>query len=149
MKTFVLTVSRYFPKDHKRAGEPTFFVEKILAKSKVHTIRANYALWKKRIDQINEGKAILSLRYWTKSPYNYQRDGSKQQEFLRLKKGECGIQKIEFEGDKKAKIDGKYFEGHIEYIANNDGLIYIDFIEWFKSYPKQTMAIIHFTEYRY
>jgi len=31
MKTFVLTVSRYFPKTHKRAGEPTCFLEKILS----------------------------------------------------------------------------------------------------------------------
>ena len=29
MKTFVLTVSRTFPKTHKRAGQQTWFVEKI------------------------------------------------------------------------------------------------------------------------
>ncbi len=29
MKTFILTVSKIFPKTHKRAGEQTWFVEKI------------------------------------------------------------------------------------------------------------------------
>lgn len=35
-------------------------------------------------------------------------------------------------------------------IAVNDGLIYPDFKEWFKSYKlNEPMAIIHFTHYRY
>ena len=55
MKTFVLTVSRTFPKTHKRAGQQTWFVEKIneagmpisdelIIGKKIHTIRANYEL---------------------------------------------------------------------------------------------------------
>lgn len=157
MKTFVLTVSRVFPKTHKRSGESTFFIEKIKAAiegttilnfSKRHTIRANYDLWKKRINQVNEGKAVLSLRYWTGSPYNYKRDGSKQKEFLQLKKGECSVQEIDYSNFVFAPIDGKIFNW--EDIAKNDGLSFEDFCEWFKDYDShKTMAIIHFTEFRY
>lgn len=155
LKTYVLTVSRYFPANHKRKGEPTRFIEKILNKdpdnwTKIHTIRSNYDLWKKRIDQVNEGKAVLSLRYWTKSPYNYQKDGSKQQEFLQLKKGECGIQKIDFSDDYlyTVRIDGnrREFNG----IERNDGLLSQDFENWFEEYDlSKPMAIIHFTQFRY
>jgi len=159
MKTFVLTVSRVFPKTHKQAGNPTRFIEKILNKelenwTKIHTIRANYELWKSRIDQVNDGKAILSLRYWTGSPYNYQRDGSKQGVFLTLGKDECGIQKLEFNS-------GRFFYPIIEnceimptdlreQLAKNDGLSDEDFEEWFKEYDlTQPMALIHFTTKRY
>lgn len=37
---------------------------------KLHTCRANYSLWKKRIDEVNEGKAILVIYEWTDKPYN-------------------------------------------------------------------------------
>lgn len=157
MKTFVLTVSRVFPKTHKQAGNPTRFIEKILNKepgnwTKIHTIRTNYDLWKNRIDQVNEGKAILSLRYWTGSPYNYQRDGSKQGVFLTLGKGECGIQKIDFSTDYlyTVLIDEKRFSFNSEMIAENDGLTDDDFEEWFKDYDlREPMALIHFTTKRY
>jgi hypothetical protein len=157
MKTFVLTVSRVFPKTHKQAGNPTRFIEKILNKepenwTKIHTIRANYDLWKNRIDQVNEGKAILSLRYWTGSPYNYQRDGSKQGVFLTLGKGECGIQKIIINEIFRFKIDDSpvYPSYDLGFVAQNDGLSYDDFIEWFREYDKiEPMAVIHFTGFRY
>ena len=108
MKTYVLTVSRYFPKTHKRAGEPTHFVEKLLVgqydknkdfylqdtqadfdreiffecrNPKFHTIRTNVELWQKRISEIQKGNAILSIRYWSGKPYN-----SKQVEICQLDK---------------------------------------------------------------
>lgn len=103
MKTYVLTVSRHFPAKHPRRGESTFFPARIQnglgdshyiqsPTSKIHTIRANYDLWKKRIDEVNAGEAVLSLRYWTGKPYN-----SKQQEFARLDKNSgIGVQKLTF-----------------------------------------------------
>lgn len=117
IKTYVLTVSRNFPATHPRKGEKTEFVLKIQnglgitckncrevsrfdgdccgylpgqKGEKLHTIRANYDFWKKRIDEVNEGKAILSLRYWTGKPYC-----SKQEEFARLDKDSgIGVQEL-------------------------------------------------------
>lgn len=166
MKTYVLTVSRYFPAKHPRRGDRTYFPDKICltigkyeeAKfieefgcllTKIHTIRANYDLWKKRIDEVNAGEAVLSLRYWTGKPYN-----SKQQEFARLDKSTgIGVQKLTFSSQlfNSMLVDGHYCFTNIETsIAKNDGLSFDDFEAWFKGYDlSKPMAIIHFTEFRY
>jgi hypothetical protein len=49
ISVYVLMISTVFPAYHKRKGEETRFVEKILNLIKIHTIRANYQLWAKRI----------------------------------------------------------------------------------------------------
>lgn len=170
-KIYVLMVSRYFPANHPRAEQPTNFENLIpfsimnLEKQprvcgnyriKIHTCRANYELWKKRIQKVQEGKAVLSLRYWSGSPYNYKRDGSKQIEFYRLDhKDGIGIQKLEFGGYKQGVysfyipiIDGNKHSG--ERLAHNDGLLFYEFREWFKSYDlSKQLAVIHFTNFRY
>lgn len=80
MKTYVITLSRHFLANHKRAGEETHFKEKFLlgqgltdydtpSMAKIHTIRANYPLWEKRIKEVQEGRAVLSVRQWTGKPY--------------------------------------------------------------------------------
>jgi hypothetical protein len=152
MKTYVLTVSRTFPKAHERAGQPTFFVEKInevimpisddpIIGKKLHTIRGNYPLWEKRIKAINEGKAILSIRYWSGKPYN-----SKQVEFCQL--NEVGLQKLDNPKNFAwASIEGKMINWND--IAKNDGLTFYDFCDWFKVRQDAPMAIIHFTNFRY
>jgi hypothetical protein len=61
MKTYVITVSRTFPKTHERAGQETYFVNKIFDGSKIHTIRANYELWEKRINEVKEGSLVCQL----------------------------------------------------------------------------------------
>ncbi|MFA5297872.1 MAG: hypothetical protein WC389_06645, partial [Lutibacter sp.] len=92
-----LAVSRVFPATHKRAGEPTFFVEKLertlelkyskvhleLELIKIHTIRGNYKLWKKRFEKINRGEAVLELYYWEK-PGGCYVEGNKQIVFCQL-----------------------------------------------------------------
>lgn len=181
MKTHVLTVSIAFPKTHKRAKEPTFFVEKILSNQiacglisknevekykpfsififntdtpKIHTVRANYPLWKKRIEQVQKGDAIISLRFWSGKPYN-----SKQIEFCQLDKNSgVGIQALYFEFEKllepfvsmEDSENGTQTYLSTHEIAINDGLFYPDFQEWFKSYKlNEPMAIIQFTKFRY
>jgi hypothetical protein len=79
-------MSKYFPKTHPAAGEETRFVESILNGTKTTTIRGKYENWKNKASEVNEGKAILSIRYWTGSPYNYKNDNSKQKEFARCTK---------------------------------------------------------------
>jgi len=162
MKTFVLTVSRVFPATHRRKGERTYFPEKILVNEdiniasdkftefdivgfepKIHTIRANYELWNKRAKEINEGKAILSIRYWSDKPYR-----SKQVEICILEK--IGIQKIVIDPVYLFRIDDSEVYFGLDDIAKNDGLSIEDFKNWFKNYDKiEPMAIIHFTEFRY
>lgn len=164
MKTYVLTVSRCFPKTHKRAGEETNFENKILMglqgynNSKIYTIRQNYELWKKRIEEIQKGNAILSIRYWSGKPYN-----SKQVEICQLDKDSgIGIQTVYFdtvrlcerkETPLTAVVCGPFkhkFNPHLSDLAKNDGLSVEDFQDWFKK-PSLLgdFAIIHFTSFRY
>lgn len=158
MKTYYLTLSQVFPSTHKRAGEPTFFRDKLHAAitgnrdywNKLHTIRANYEFWRKRFEKIAAGEACLSIREWVGKPYA---EGSTQREIIRLTREDgIGIQKLEFKeiqnGFKAAVIDGKPWPREI--IALNDGLSLQDWREWFKGYDQgKPMAIIHFTNYRY
>jgi len=152
IKTFVLTVSEFFPKTHNKAGLPTGFIDKIGSKKKLHTIRGNYSLWKKRIDEIQKGNAVLSIRYWTGKPYN-----SKQKEVYVLDKDSgIGVQELTFSVQYLSEIRLFNFpkvDKSIELIANiarNDGLTLDDFKEWFKGYDlSEPMAIVHFTAERY
>ena len=147
--TYVLTVSKQFPKTHKRSGYSTGFVESISKlftneSKKIHTIRGNYDLWKKRADKINEGKAVLSIRYWSGKPYN-----SKQVEICVLEK--VGLQKILFDDYLySCLVDDKRCSVSSDFIPENDGLTMDDFEDWFKGYDfTKPMAIIHFTNFKY
>lgn len=162
MKTYVITLSRHFLANHKRAGEETHFKEKFLlgqgltdydtpSLAKIHTIRANYPLWEKRIKEVQEGRAVLSIRQWTGKPYR-----SKQVEIARLTADNgIGIQKLSFDKDRDGvpslkyfNINGKYIDREI--LTNNDGLSKEDWQEWFRGYDlSMPMAIIHFTKFRY
>ena len=147
-KTIVLTVSKVFPKTHPKAGNTTGFVESLCMlftgnNTKIHTIRGNYELWRKRAEKINSGEAILSIRYWSGKPYN-----SKQVEICRLEK--IGVEKILFDDYLYGfKINEQQFS-NISEVAENDGLTNNDFEHWFKGYDfSKPMAIIHFTNFRY
>lgn len=162
MKTYVITLSRHFLANHKRAGEETHFKEKFLlgqdltdydtpSMAKIHTIRANYPLWEKRIKEVQDGHAVLSIRQWTGKPYR-----SKQVEIATLTAGSgVGIQKLCFDKDKDGVPSLKYFNINGKYIdremlANNDGLSKEDWQEWFRGYDlSKPLAVIHFTKFRY
>lgn len=168
MKTYVITLSKRFPAGHNRAGDLTFFHEALsnalhnteatltvddaddtsikIYERKIHTIRANYPLWDKRIAEVEQGEACLSIRQWTGKPYH-----SKQVEIARLTKDDdVGIQRLEFVNGKLGlpRI-GIVYQRKNE-IALNDGLSFEDWENWFKNYDlAQPMAIIHFTKFRY
>ena len=163
-KCYVLMVSRTFPTTHRtKSGKPTYFVEGIhranggysmadylgleekgSCVTKLHTIRLNYELWKKRFEEINAGTAYLSLRYWEGKPYK-----SKQKEFLQLNNTDgIGVQKISF--PLGVFIDDYDSDVSIKDIAQNDGLSWEDFKEWFGEIPYGSeYVIIHFTKFRY
>ena len=153
MKTYYLTLSKVFPSTHAKAGMNTCFEEQILQHTKLHTIRANYGFWKKRFEQIAAGKACLSIRQWVGKPYG---KGSTQREIMRFTcEDGIGIQKLSFDKDRDGCISYKFFNidgrfADIQDVANNDGLSFNDWRDWFKGYNlSQPMAIIHFTPLRY
>lgn len=174
MKTYVITLSKRFLAGHNRAGQSTMFQDKFLLgigcpdcstvqdlsgenispcnscqraclQQKIHTIRANYPLWEKRISEVERGEACLSIRQWTGKPYQ-----SKQVEIARLTKEDgVGIQKAELTNDLAECIIGGQHYSYVD-IARNDGLHPADWLDWFKGYElTQPMAIIHFTKFRY
>ena len=145
MKTYVLTLSKSFPRTHARAGEPTEFREKFLKKEKIHTIRANYELWSKRIKEVQAGRAVLSVRQWTGKPY-----ASPQEEIAKLTAADgIGIQRLDiFDLMRPEKVDGRLVD--LMDLAHNDGLSFSDWHHWFRGYDlSKPMAIIHFTKFRY
>jgi len=163
MKTYVLIVSKCFPKTHKRAGESTEFIDKIACSlycpgdcagchlnsetfKKIHTIRANYELWAKRVSEVQKGEAIISIRYWSGKPYN-----SMQIEIYQLDKdSEIGVQELRWLTSCTAQIRDNYNVVTDVQLASNDGLSINDFKDWFKTYDlSKPMAIIHFTNFRY
>jgi len=154
MITYVLTISEKFPKTHKRAGQETGFPLSIKHYEKIHTIRANYALWKKRFEKIDKGLAILVLKVWVGKPYG---KGSTQHSIFKYDNTwGIGIEKLEFHKNKdeipciKYPLVNNYAEPNIETIAQNDGLSWLDFKEWFRTYDLDNeLAIIHFTDFRY
>ena len=164
VKTYKMSISRVFPAIHPRAGEKTNFAEKIGVSVhetpiygnfyKLHTIRSNYPLWKKRIDEVNAGKAVLVLFEWEEKPYR-----SNHRDLFRFDKNSgISVQKIEFGTNlednnffvikRGSEILSMYY--NINRLANNDGLSLEDFNNWFKNYDlSEPMAIIHFTKFRY
>lgn len=154
MKTYVLTLSHSFPANHAMHGKPTYFREKFLGTPgmlrKLHTIRANYLLWAKRIADVQRGEAVLSIRQWMGRPYM-----SKQTTIATLTaKDGVGLQQLT-DIDTNAycfypnvRIDKRDIDKVL--VAKNDGLSLDDWREWFKDYDlSQPMAIIHFTPFRY
>ena len=75
IKIYKMPISEFFPRKHKRAGEPTDFMQKIInaldgkEPKKLHTLRAKCEAWKRKIDEVIEGDAILVVFAWSKKPY--------------------------------------------------------------------------------
>ena len=135
---------------------------------KRHTVRANYEYWEKCMKEVQAGRAIISLRYWKGKP---RQKGSKLIEFATLNKDSgCGVQKIHLvdhgsfmyslisnpnqdphiHSDCVDYKEIKHCIGLNNTIAVNDGLTYRDFKAWFKGYDfSKSMAVIHFTKFRY
>lgn len=166
MKTYVIMLTRTFPKGHRRGGEETHFRQAFAEHSKIHTIRGNYELWKKRFKEIDEGNACLSIRVWEGKPYR-----SKQIEIAQLTASDnVAIQKLLLSSSEWVEKDGKHFcywaevngkEIDLGELAKNDGFSDIgDYLTWFSpdmerqrpdrdGWKHLELAIIHFTRFRY
>lgn len=160
--TYVLMLSATFPAGHPKAGQETGFGPKFMAamkdlpcyNRKIHTVRGNYELWRKRFEKINAGEAVLSVRQWVGKPYG---KGSSMKELARLTKDDgIGLQKFcVIDGDgislPSVRIDDKtIWPSVIYWMAKNDGLSTDDWGQWFGDYKYgKELAIIHFTKFRY
>lgn len=154
MDKYVITLSQVFPVTHNRSGEPTGFKDKFLAAIKqdgewwkLHTIRANYELWKKRFEKIEKGEACLCIRQWSGKPYR-----SKQVEIARLTREDgIGLQALKFTfGDINKPVIVGGNDPTPTALSHNDGLSETDWRYWFSGYDlTQTLAVINFTSFRY
>lgn len=79
MKTYVIILSKTFPKSHPLSGQETGFGSSFKSGQKIHTVRGNYPMWEKRLEEVQERRAVLSIRQWTGAPYR-----SPQKELARL-----------------------------------------------------------------
>jgi hypothetical protein len=163
MKTYGITFSKEFPPYHKKCGEPTNFVEKIMSGEKIHVILNSPMIWEDRFRDIYSGKACLSLRYWSG-----KQNRSKQIEFLRLTKddGIC-LQPIIISDNRDYFVAKPFNIGEIitnadlvnisktdedllilSQISKNDGLSVDDFKDWFKG-RQFVGVIINLTNFKY
>ena len=160
MKTHVLIVSEHFPAYHPRGGQETDFADNIAIGVKKHTIRKNYEYWAPKIQEVQEGKAILSIRSWSGKPYN-----SPQIKHFELGADSVGIEKISMEYSKEfadlieIKIEDEiYTKAHQRpqfdlinsFLWRYDGFKEEDdFHDWFQYNTLEGGCIIHFTDHRY
>lgn len=144
-KTYVITLAKTFMKGHPREGEPTEFKEKYLAGEKIHTLRAGEH-WEKVVEEVNAGRAILSVREWSGKPY-----GSKQIEIDQLTK--LGYQPVIFHDFDRIEstIKDPEAKAYLIALATNDGLKLRDFISWFKPNDGNNLrcGVIQFTDFQY
>lgn len=150
-KKVIITLSKTFPKTHKRAGELTHFRSSIEKGVKIHTIRTGYERWRHNIDKVQAGTHIVSLRQWKGVPYR-----SEQDEIKNI--ANAGYERISMLYDRssgkiKATINGKPYD-NVKQIAANDGLKWDDFVDFFfgkGAYDKTLFQgiIIHLTDFRY
>lgn len=166
MKTYVLMLSRAFMVGHPKDGLPTEFEDAVKEGRKIHTIRCNFPFWDKRIKEIQNGEAKLSIRQWIGKPYR-----SKQREIAQLTAQDgIGIQRAvitRYEWDENNMRKFRYWicaegkEIELDDIARNDGFFHTtDFLSWFnpainkqdsdeEGWRHLELAIIHFSPFRY
>lgn len=172
IKTHVLLLAKTFPSSHTKKGIPTNFKENLKSGAKITTIRRNYPLWQKRIKEIKNGKANLSIREWEDNPYKSKQlnictltcDNSIDIErfdfcmaFPSLYVDNCIKKPIKIKKNGMIKNLSFREKSLLRKLAKNDGLSVKDFVEWFKDYfftdtfkPSYSpLAIIHFNNYKY
>ena len=142
-KQVVLMIAKNFLAYHKRAGQATDFEIKIKEKVKNHTIRPNYEKWKEKIEEVKSGKAELVLKQWEGRPYH----STPNKLSIYDDKDDVDVSKL------TKTADGFFVNDTIkvepEDLAKNDGLSLQDFEDWFKVFPTEPMAILHFNSFRY
>lgn len=152
----VLTFSRTYPSYHPRAGEPTYFVEKIWDATSLPCVDDLHCLSDEKINFMRRGSDLIwpkyhtirsghrfkpgdkfSPRVWSGKPYH-----SKQiiiaSDIEVVRTWDFVIQNRDIFVDKQIVFDSdaQFFENSkiLNAIALCDGLTLVDFLAWFK-YP--------------
>lgn len=141
LERFPLLFAKHLPPSHKKAGKETNFGRKIRTGKKIHTLRRDYTYWLAAIRKVQAGKGYVSLTEWE------QNKTETQSEILFLDAScKIGLQKIRYNR-------GKFYLNRtqlcVEELAENDGMLTSDFLNFFKTYGQTELALIHFTEFRY
>lgn len=155
MKVIVTLTKEYFYQ-HRKAGQPTGFAESVKNGSKIHTCRDNYDYWAAKIEALQKSGGNLCIREWSGKPYK-----DKQVTILEVPAETAAVQPlylhqtpagymayVETDGGTKKRVG-------IEQLAANDGFTdAADFTDFFKPLFKPCenvikLAIIHFTPFRY
>lgn len=162
MKTILF--SRHFPKGHPKAGQPTWFVEKVEAcladiipgweMSKTFTLHEwepyyNCTMPKGHTIRVGSRWKVgdmASLRVWSGAPYR-----TKQIEFAQVEvKKVWQIEIYQNEQYWQFNLDGKQvnweqpdfnIDQFVDELAKNDGLTTADFLNWFTVHPKKKDAV--------
>ncbi len=158
----VVTLTKKFFDQHPRAGQPTGFADAVKAGTKIHTCRDNYDYWVKKIDTLKDADGILCIREWTGKPYRSPQGTIKETPAamvavskLELTKGKHRVEPYSHSVEYyRATVDGVPVD--VETLAHNDGFTnkrdFTAFLDpLFAKYNTDTitLAIIHFTPYRY
>ena len=140
----VITLSRNFMKTHPKAGEPTYFVEKVWKSLDIKlegveydaAVRAGFetdGLFAPKHHTIRGGKRFktgdkVSLRVWSDKPY-------RSPQITIAPDVELTVRDVEIDEMRTIWIDGVRLSVSCEVLALNDGLSQDDFVSWFSELP--------------
>ena len=157
-------IPRHFPKSALKAANidpqevlPTNYRGSIEAQTKIHCIIDDYRKWEPRFQEIAAGKAVLSIREYTRNPHKMKKR-SNEEEIMRLGHADgIGLERLHI-----TKINNSYewsVGGDARVIVNpneleeNEGLFEsIIFEPWLVKRNEDNrgpFAIIHLTPFRY
>jgi len=151
MKNYNLIIDTYFNSKHKKAGLQTGFVHQMFDGNKIHQIVKDFDKWEERIEKVNNGKAVLHLKFWDSTPHA---KNSKLNEFLVVtNKNDISIQEMAFFKEKGKLVPavhtgfGNFKNIDIKVMAQNEGMSIDDFNNSYEN--TESYGIIHFTEFHY
>lgn len=158
----VVTLTKKFFDQHPRAGQPTWFADAVKAGVKIHTCRDNYDYWVKKVEALKDADGTLCIREWTGRPFRSPQGTIKEIPAATVHVSQLKLCRHSYVGafdhkqhnDYSAVVDGE--DVRLVDIAYNDGFWnerdFTAFIDpLFAKYDTDTitLAIIHFTPYRY
>ena len=143
----VLMLSTAFMKGHSKAGKPTEFMHKLLAGTKLHTIRGNFEWWQSKAEKINAGEMYLSIRQWSGKPYRSQQVEVARISHLEVQRFEAAYGSTD--PQPRVWIDGCEV-ADVEQVAHNDGLELAEWQEWFFKHTNHFEGVVlQFTSFKY
>lgn len=137
--------SRVFPKYHLKAGQPTFFVEKILSsinykyydEDRQFNPRISVDSFDPKLHTIRAGKRwnvgdVFSPRVWTDKPYKSKHIIiCPDIEVKQVYDIEIINQKVIINGVFWGSYARGFYDKNVNTLAHNDGLSLVDFENWF------------------